>query len=190
MLKEGDQAPPFSLESDAGKQVSLDDFSGVTLVVYFYPKDDTPGCTVEAKEFAAAAADICAAGARVVGISKDSVKSHCRFRDKYGLNFPLLSDPDLKVHEAFGSYGEKTMYGKKVMGTIRSTFLVEDGTITRVWPGVKVAGHVEAVLAALREERAPGGSSKAPPASRKPRAKVVRAALGAEPDRAPKKPAR
>jgi peroxiredoxin Q/BCP len=158
MLKAGDKAPSFSLESDAGKTVSLADFAGKTLVVYFYPKDSTPGCTREAIAFTEALAKFKAAGAVVVGVSKDSVKSHCSFRDKYALKIPLLSDPELTLHTAFGAYGEKLMYGKKVQGTIRSTFVIgPDGVITRVFPSVKVDGHADAVLAAIA-----GGGDKAP----------------------------
>ena len=152
MLKEGDRVPAFALESDSGTKVSSKDLLGSPAVVYFYPRDSTPGCTREAEAFSAAVPALKKLGARVVGISKDSVKSHCSFRDTYALKIPLLSDPDLKVHKAFGAYGEKTMYGKKVMGTIRSTFVVgSDGTIARVFPKVKVDGHADAVLDVLRE---------------------------------------
>jgi peroxiredoxin Q/BCP len=148
---EGDDAPDFDLESDAGSRVALRDFAGKVLVLYFYPKDNTPGCTREAQSFTEAKKKLAAAGASVVGVSKDSVKSHCGFRDKYAINFPLLSDPDLKVHEAYGAYGEKTMYGKKVQGTIRSTFVVDPkGKIARAFRNVKVDGHVDAVLLAVK----------------------------------------
>ncbi len=150
MSKVGDLAPALSLESDGGARVSLADFAGRPVVVYFYPKDDTPGCTVEAQDFTARAADFAKAGAAVLGVSKDSVKSHCRFRDKYGLKVTLLSDPDLAAHRAWGAFGEKVMYGKKVEGTIRSTFVVgADGRVAHAWSPVKVPGHVDAVLAAL-----------------------------------------
>ncbi len=173
MLKQGDKAPAFSLESDAGKTVSLSDFKGRTLVVYFYPRDDTPGCTREAIAFSAAMDRFAKAGAAVVGVSKDTVKSHCKFRDKYSLKIPLLSDPDLKVHEAFGAYGEKTMYGKKVMGTIRSTFVIgPDGELSHVFPSVKVDGHDEAVLAALGAGGAPAAKPAAKAAA-KPAAKAA-----------------
>jgi thioredoxin-dependent peroxiredoxin len=159
MLKAGDRAPDFELESDAGKKVSLSDYKGKTLVVYFYPKDDTPGCTREAIAFSQAAKAFAKAGATVVGISKDSVKSHCSFRDKHALSIPLLSDPDLAVHRAFGAYGEKTMYGRKVLGTIRSTFVIDGaGKVARAFPSVKVDGHADAVLDAIA-----GGSPKASP---------------------------
>ena len=154
MLSEGDKAPQFELEADDGRRVSLKEAlkegGGKSLVLYFYPKDSTPGCTREAQAFTEAKRKLAAAGATVAGVSKDSIKSHCGFRDKYGIGFPLLSDPDLAVHRAYGAYGEKTMYGKKVMGTIRSTFLISpDGKIARAWRGVKVDGHVDAVLGAL-----------------------------------------
>jgi peroxiredoxin Q/BCP len=152
MLKEGAKAPAFSLESDAGNVVKLKDFSGRFIVLYFYPKDSTPGCTREAQGFSAAAKQIEKMGAAVLGVSKDSVKSHCSFRDKYELRIPLLSDPDLATHKAYGAYGEKTMYGKKTMGVIRSTFVIDPaGKIAKVFGSVKVDGHVDKVIAALKE---------------------------------------
>jgi peroxiredoxin Q/BCP len=145
-------APKFNLESDTGEHVRLADFAGKWLVVYFYPRDNTPGCTREAQEFTKAAAKLRKLGAQVVGVSKDSVQSHCSFKEKIGIAFPLLSDPDLSAHKAYGAWGTKTMYGKKVEGTIRSTFLVSPaGKIVRSWSGVKVDGHAEKVLAALQE---------------------------------------
>jgi peroxiredoxin Q/BCP len=145
------KAPSFDLESDAGTRISLADFAGKWLVLYFYPKDNTPGCTREAQEFTQAAARLKKLGAEVVGVSKDSVKSHCGFRDKIGIRFPLLSDPTLEAHRAYGAWGTKMMYGKKIEGTIRSTFLVSpEGKIAQAWSGVKVDGHVEKVLDALR----------------------------------------
>jgi peroxiredoxin Q/BCP len=158
MLSEGDKAPDFTLEADTGESFSLTEAlkgdkqgKGGSLVLYFYPKDNTPGCTREAQAFTEAKRKLGAAGATVVGVSKDSIKSHCGFRDKYALNFPLLSDPDLAVHRAYDAYGEKTMYGKKVMGTIRSTFLITpDRKIARIWRGVKVDGHADAVLEAIK----------------------------------------
>jgi peroxiredoxin Q/BCP len=157
MLSEGDKAPAFELEADGGERFSLSEAlkGGKSLVLYFYPKDNTPGCTREAQAFTLAKKKLAAAGAIVAGVSKDSIKSHCGFRDKYELNFPLLSDPELKVHRAYGAYGEKTMYGKKVMGTIRSTFLISpDGKIAHAWRSVKVDGHVDAVIDAI------GGTAK------------------------------
>lgn len=170
MLEEGQKAPAFALEavleaavdgafegaanSDGPRaKVSTSDFRGKqALVVYFYPKDDTPGCTRQAQAFHAAAMKLEKAGAAVVGISKDSIASHCKFRDKYGLGFPLLSDPDQAVHKAYGAFGEKTLYGKKSMGTIRSTFVIDTkGNIAKIFRNVKVDGHVDAVLEALAE---------------------------------------
>ena len=150
MLKAGEMVPEFAAESDGGVRVTDADLRGARAVVYFYPKDDTPGCTTEAKDFTAKKAEFEALGVRVFGVSKDTVASHCRFRDKHGLAVTLLSDPSLAMQRAFGAFGEKLMYGKKVEGTIRSTFVVgPDGRVTHVWPTVKVAGHVDAVLAAL-----------------------------------------
>ena len=131
MLKEGDKAPAFTLDGDSGKKISLADFAGRKLIVYFYPRDNTPGCTREAIAFSGAKEAIEELGATVVGVSKDSIASHCKFRDQHGLTIALASDPDLAVHKAFGAFGEKTMYGKKVEGVIRSTFLVgPDGKVT------------------------------------------------------------
>ncbi|HEY2510916.1 MAG TPA: peroxiredoxin [Polyangiaceae bacterium] len=161
MLTEGDKAPAFELESDGGEKVSLKGSleSGKLVVLYFYPRDNTPGCTREAQAFTEAKRKLAAAGAMVLGVSKDSIKSHCGFRDKYALNFPLLSDPSLGVHKAYGAYGEKMMYGKKVEGTIRSTFLIGAGAkVLHVWRNVKVDGHVDAVLEAIREAK--DGASK------------------------------
>lgn len=159
MLKEGDKAPDFSLDTvypdDSQRRISLADFRGKTLVLYFYPKDSTPGCTREGQAFSEARRAFEKAGAAVVGVSRDSLKSHCSFRDKYGLAIPLASDPELAAHKAYGAWGEKTMYGKKVLGCIRSTFVIKDGRIAAAFPSVKVDGHAEAVLAAL------GGAARA-----------------------------
>ena len=150
MLQEGKKAPAFKLESSEGDTVSLDDFKGKTVVLYFYPKDDTPGCTREAQGFRDAAAALKKKKAVVLGVSRDSVKSHCSFRDKYDLNFPLLSDPDGKVLRAYGAWGEKNMYGKKTEGVIRTTVVIgPDGKVTKVFPRVKVDGHVDKVLEAI-----------------------------------------
>lgn len=154
VTKVGERAPEFRLESDAGDTLSLQDFAGKWLVLYFYPRDSTPGCTREAQEFTRVVPRLRKMSAAVVGISKDSVKSHCSFRDKIGIKFPLLSDPDLVVHRAYRAWGTKTMYGKKVEGTIRSTFLISPaGNIVHVWGPVRVDGHVEEVLAILRAAR-------------------------------------
>jgi peroxiredoxin Q/BCP len=156
-LEPGSKAPKFDLESDSGERRKLADYAGKWLVLYFYPKDSTPGCTREAQDFTGkdTLARLKKLGAEVAGVSKDSIKSHCTFRDKFAIKFPLLSDPDLTVHKAYGAFGEKTMYGKKVEGVIRSTFLVgPDGKIAKVWRSVKVDGHVAKVLEALQEAQA------------------------------------
>ncbi|WP_437711031.1 peroxiredoxin [Sorangium sp. So ce448] len=161
MVNAGDRAPDFSLESDSGKTVGLADFPGKTVVLYFYPKDDTPGCTREAQAFSAALRAFAEAGAVVLGVSRDSVERHRKFRDKYDLGVTLLSDPDLAAHNAYGVYGEKSMYGKKVMGTIRSTFIIgPDRAVKHAFSAVKVDGHADEVLALVRG----GGRGEAPPA--------------------------
>jgi len=151
-LKEGDRAPEFRAASSQGGEVGLADFRGrKKVVLYFYPKDDTPGCTKEACGFRDVRADFDAADTVVLGVSKDSVASHGRFQQKYGLTFPLLADPERAIIEAYGVWAEKTMYGKPTMGVVRSTFLIDrDGVVRRVWRGVKVDGHVDEVLAAAR----------------------------------------
>lgn len=161
MLEEGDKVPAALLRasfdasypgSDEAKPVSLAELApkGKTLVLYFYPKDSTPGCTRQAQGFSATKKAIEKAGGVVVGVSRDSIKSHNSFRAKYDLSIPLISDPDRKLHEGFGAWGEKTMYGKKVLGAIRSTFLVKDGKVVKAWPSVKVDGHADAVIEALK----------------------------------------
>ncbi|MFO1210246.1 MAG: peroxiredoxin [Amaricoccus sp.] len=150
-VEAGQPVPAFSLPSDSGTSLGPADFPGRKLVLYFYPKDDTSGCTLEAIEFTARAADFAAADTVVLGISRDSVKSHCKFRDKHALGIPLLSDADGTVTEAFGVWVEKSMYGRKYMGIERATFLVgRSGTVARVWRNVKVPRHVDEVLAAAR----------------------------------------
>ncbi len=189
MLKTGDKAPTFSLQGDDGKTHAIG-ASSEPVVVYFYPKDDTPGCTVEAKDFSAANARFAEKGAKVFGISKDTVASHCKFRDKYGLTVTLLSDPDLAVHTLFGAYGEKNMYGKKVMGTIRSTFVLQSGKVTHAFPSVKVAGHVDAVLASLGGEASSAAAKK--PAAAAPKKTAAKKSSAAAPKKtaaAPKKAA-
>ena len=149
-LREGAKAPDFQLES-AGGPVRLSDFAGKTLVLYFYPKDDTTGCTMEAQQFTALAPEFEKAGATVIGVSKDSVKSHEKFAGKYGLGVDLGSDPDGQVVERYGSWVEKSLYGRHYMGIDRSTFLIKDGVVRRIWRKVKVAGHAQAVLEAARQ---------------------------------------
>lgn len=155
MIEEGKQAPAFTLQSAEGEKISLADFKGKHLVIYFYPKDDTPGCTREAQGFSKALGQLDKLGAKVVGISKDSVETHCKFRDKYGLKVPLLSDPDAKVIEKYGAWGEKNLYGRKSMGVIRSTIVVgPDAKVKKIFRKVKVDGHVEAVIDAIKKLRA------------------------------------
>ena len=150
MVKEGAKAPAFTLEADDGAKVSLGDLKGKKVVLYFYPRDNTPGCTLEAQGFRDAAARLKKKGAVVLGVSRDSIASHCRFRDQHGLNFRLLSDPEAKAIKAYGAWGEKNMYGKKTEGILRTTVVIDEGgKVARVFPKVKVAGHVEEVLAAL-----------------------------------------
>jgi peroxiredoxin Q/BCP len=150
-LKAGDPAPNFDLPTDGAGRASLTKLKGKPVVLYFYPKDDTSGCTTEAKGFTEAADAFAKAGATVIGVSKDSVLSHEKFKAKYDLNFPLAADTDGKVVEAFGVWVEKSMYGRKYMGIDRSTFLIDpQGKIARVWRKVKIPGHVAEVLAAVQ----------------------------------------
>ncbi len=150
MLQPGDRAPDFDLPTDGGGRLSSADLAGKRYVIYFYPKDNTPGCTTEACDFRDNMARLGAAGVQVIGVSKDSVRSHDRFKEKHGIPFPLVSDPELVLHKAYGAWGKKKMYGREVEGTIRSTFIVgPDGVITHAWPKVRVKGHVDAVLEAL-----------------------------------------
>ncbi len=150
MLNPGDQAPDFALPTDGGGTLSTKDLAGKPYVLYFYPKDSTPGCTTEACDFRDNFARVTAHGATVVGVSRDSVRSHDNFKKKYELPFPLVSDADLTLHKAYGAWGLKKNYGREYEGTIRSTFLVgPDGRIAASWPSVKVKGHVDQVLQAL-----------------------------------------
>jgi peroxiredoxin Q/BCP len=153
-LKEGDPAPSFETESDNAGTVRLEDLRGKHVVLYFYPKDDTPGCTTEACSFRDANSDIEAEGAVVLGVSTDSLRSHDKFRQKHGLPFTLLSDPDHRIAEAYGVYGLKKFMGREYMGVERSTFVIgPDGKLARIWPKVKPAGHADEVLAWLRSQR-------------------------------------
>lgn len=150
-LQAGDLAPDFTLPRDGGGTVSLSGLKGGKVVLYFYPKDNTPGCTQEALDFTAALADFAAIGTTILGISKDSVAKHDTFVKKQSLGIALLSDEHGTTCEDYGVWGEKSMYGKAFMGIERSTFLIgEDGRILRVWPKVKVAGHVAEVLEAAK----------------------------------------
>ena len=150
MLQPGDKAPDFDLPTDTGR-VSLAALKGKHVVLYFYPKDDTSGCTLEAQNFNAHSDAFAAAGATVIGVSPDSVKSHDKFRTKYGLTFPLASDESKSMLEAYGVWVEKSMYGRKYRGIERSTYLIDKtGTIRAVWRPVSVTGHVDAVLEAAK----------------------------------------
>jgi thioredoxin-dependent peroxiredoxin len=151
MVQEGELAPNASLTGADGETVAVADFRGHKLVLYFYPKDDTSGCTKEAQGFSERAGDFERIDTWVVGVSKDSPASHAKFRDKYDLKVRLLSDLDGSACEAFGTWVEKSMYGRKYMGIDRATFLIDrDGAVRRVWRKVKVPGHVEEVLAAAQ----------------------------------------
>ena len=150
-LSPGDKAPHFSLPASTGDTISLSDAAGRKVALYFYPKDDTPGCVKEACGFRDANAELKAAGVEVLGVSADSLKSHRRFVDKYELNFPLLSDEDKTVSTAYGAWGEKTAWGKTTVGMRRMTFLIdEEGMIQKVWPKVRPEGHAEEVLKAVK----------------------------------------
>ncbi|MBI5093247.1 MAG: thioredoxin-dependent thiol peroxidase [Candidatus Hydrogenedentes bacterium] len=147
----GAMAPVFDLLAGDGRRVKLRDFKGRPVVIYFYPKDDTPGCTVEAKEFGDSMPEFDELGATVLGISPDNTASHCKFASKYDLTFPLLSDTEHAVAEKYGVWVEKSMYGRRYMGVQRATFLIDGaGRIAQAWPKVKPEGHAEQVLDAVR----------------------------------------
>ncbi|HUT90942.1 MAG TPA: thioredoxin-dependent thiol peroxidase [Thermoguttaceae bacterium] len=151
-VEAGKKAPDFTLPADGGSKVKLSGLRGKPVVLYFYPRDDTPGCTREACAFRDRKAELVELGATVLGVSTDTVESHEKFRDKHGLNFPLLADAEHKVAEKYGVWREKTRFGKTSMGVQRSTFLIDaDGVVREVWKSVKVDGHDEQVLAALAE---------------------------------------
>ncbi|MBX9469015.1 MAG: thioredoxin-dependent thiol peroxidase [Rhizobium sp.] len=150
-LTAGDMAPVFSLPRNGGGNVSLGDFSGKPVILYFYPKDDTSGCTTEAIDFTGLAADFEKIGATVIGVSPDSVKSHDKFAAKHSLSVVLAADEEHQALEAYGVWKEKSMYGKTYMGVERSTFLIDgSGKIVEIWRKVKVAGHAQAVLKAAQ----------------------------------------
>ena len=150
MVEEGKPAPDFELVSDEGTTVRLSDLRGKPVVLYFYPKDDTPGCTTESCEFRDAYDVFRERGAEILGVSPDGEKSHQKFKSKYGLPFPLLADPDHVAAEAYGVWGEKKFMGKKYMGIDRSTFLIDsDGNVAKAMRGIKPAGHASEVLVAL-----------------------------------------
>ncbi|MEN6541056.1 thioredoxin-dependent thiol peroxidase [Parvibaculum sp.] len=145
------KAPAFSLPADDGSTISLASLAGKKVVLYFYPKDDTPGCTVEAIAFTAQKAAFDAANTVVLGVSKDSIKAHCKFRDKHNLTVRLLSDETGEMLETYGVWVEKKQYGRTYMGIARTTFLIDEkGTVAKVWPKVKVDGHADEVLAAAK----------------------------------------
>ncbi len=154
-IANGKKAPAFSLPDQDGKMTSLKDFAGSWVVLYFYPKDNTPGCTIEAKDFTALAGDFKKQGAKILGVSADSEKSHCNFIEKQGLGITLLSDLEKKVIGSYGVWQVKKLYGKESQGIARTTYLIgPDGTVARVWEKVKTDGHAEEVLKALKELKA------------------------------------
>jgi peroxiredoxin Q/BCP len=154
MIDEGDKAPPITMSASDGSSVDLSS-PGTPLVVYFYPKDDTSGCTREAQDFTALAGEFASAGVKVIGVSRDPMKSHEKFIGKYGLAVPLASDEDGRISEAFGTWVEKSMYGRKYMGMERATYLIgADGRVLRAWRKVKVPNHAREVLEAARETAA------------------------------------
>ncbi|KPV45147.1 thioredoxin-dependent thiol peroxidase [Alicyclobacillus ferrooxydans] len=152
MPEEGTMAPDFTLENQDGQPIHLADYRGKVVVLYFYPKDNTPGCTKEACSFRDASSELTDAGAVVLGVSRDTASSHRRFADKFELPFPLLADTEEEVCNAYGVLQEKNMYGKKSIGIVRSTFVIDkDGKIVKVFPKVKVDGHVDEVLEVVRQ---------------------------------------
>ena len=151
-VEPGKKAPDFTLPADDGTKVKLSSLRGQPVVLYFYPRDNTPGCTREACAFRDRKRDLTKLGAKVLGVSTDTVESHGKFRDKFKLNFPLLADVEHKVAEKYGAWREKNMYGKKSMGIQRSTFLIDaEGNVARVWKKVSVDGHDDAVIDAVKE---------------------------------------
>ncbi len=150
VLENGIKAPDFSAKIDGGEELSLNDFKGRKLILYFYPKDQTPGCTTQACDFRDNMERITFSGAVVIGVSPDSLASHDKFVAKQNLNFHLLSDPDKSVCQSYGVWGEKSMYGRKYMGVFRTTYLIDEaGVIIKSWAKVRVKGHVEEVMASL-----------------------------------------
>jgi peroxiredoxin Q/BCP len=185
----GQKAPAFSAKDQTGATVTQTTYAGNYVVLYFYPKDNTPGCTVEACAFRDDFAKLKAAGAVVLGVSPDSEKSHQNFIAKFSLPFQLLVDPDNTLSTAYGAWGEKSMYGRSYMGVIRSTFLIApDGTLAHAWPKVKVEGHSDDVLATIQALKT---GKPVPPATTdaKPAAKAAPKKPGAKAKAAPKKPA-
>jgi len=151
MINEGEEAPDFTLQGDDGREVSLEDYRGKKVVLYFYPKDGTPGCTREAIEFRDIAKELEKEGAIILGVSKDSVKSHQKFKQKHELPFTLLSDPEGKVLDLYGVWKKKSLYGRTFMGTERTTFLIDEkGIVKKVYRKVKAKGHAQVCLLDLR----------------------------------------
>ena len=156
-LREGSPAPDFELEASTGDVLSLASFAGRTLVLFIYPKDNTPGCTLEARGFQEALGELDRLGAAVVGLSRDSIASHQRFANKQGLRFPLLSDPEGEVIQSYGAWGKKNFYGRELEGILRTTVVIDaDGNVARYFPKVRVKGHVDQVVEAVRELRDAG----------------------------------
>ncbi len=152
LVNEGDQAPNFSLKADDGKKVSLSDFKGKKIILYFYPRDGTPGCTTEAIEFKNLARDFEKENVIIIGISNDNIQSHKKFKEKYDLPFTLLSDPESKVLNQYGVWKEKNLYGKKFMGTERTTFIIDEkGIVKKVYRKVKPKGHAQICLIDLKQ---------------------------------------
>lgn len=155
MVNDGDAAPDFTLTADDGRAIQLKTLRGKTVVLYFYPKDDTPGCTQQAKSFSCLIGEFDKAGARVIGVSPEGTKSHQKFKAKHALTFDLLADEDKIAAERYGTWVEKSMYGKKYMGVERSTFLIDkSGKVAKSWRKVKVPGHAEEVLAEVKALKA------------------------------------
>ena len=153
MLEVGNKAPSFTLMGDDGKEYSLESYKGKKVLLYFYPKDNTPGCTKEACSLRDWKEELIKRGVVIMGVSKDSIQSHNKFREKYGLDFILLSDPEKTVHIAYGAWGENKLYGKVSLGTIRKTFLIdEEGNIEKIWNKVSVATHGEDVVKYLDQK--------------------------------------
>jgi len=179
MLEPGEPAPDFRLPASTGQEIALADLRGRHVVLYFYPKDETPGCTREACDFRDRLVKLRSLGAEVLGVSKDSLDSHLGFARNHGLAFPLLSDPDNRVARAYGAFGEKVLYGRRFLGTIRSTFLIDpQGRIEGVWSPVKVDGHVDAVLSRLSGR--PAGAPSAGPSRRQGKKRAPRPAAPRE----------
>jgi peroxiredoxin Q/BCP len=157
-IEEGQKAPDFTLQTHTGEKLKLSSLRGSHVILYFYPKDDTPGCTKEACGFRDLQPDLDARGAVTLGVSPDSVESHARFRDKYDLSFSLLADPEHRVAEKYGAWREKTLYGKKSMGIVRSTFVIDpEGRVAKVFKNVRADGHAEKVAAIVDTLLTDGG---------------------------------